>query len=422
MANKSKTYDRTVYSTWQWIRIQSTINGFVVTNSGAPTTNTSARAFKRDYKSRSWTTQLGWKAFRASNGYLPTMTLTETQYQWTQQGPMVAFIFGAWPAVGSEMRFQYGATLYCPTSQPNALSSGERDKLMLDAKYQALGKARDMKVNLPVLFGEGRQTVRMIADTARTLGKAYRNFRRGRFRQAARDLGIDKPSGALSNHWLAYSYGWMPLISDAKGLAELAAQQLELGGRPPRFSVRGRAFIPERELNSTAVGQGYHAIGGNTTWMGSSTYQGRAGLLCEVQFTQAALAAQVGGGIYDPLLLAWELTPFSFVFDWFIGVGEWLESASSLQGLTVKAGFASTTEVTKGTSYVSSIPAGWSVDGPQPRTDFTVRNYRRLNWLGDVSSIKTPLWDALNARRITTTAALWRQRTRGDRIFGKYRP
>jgi hypothetical protein len=37
-------------------------------------------------------------------------------------------------------------------------------------------------------------------------------------------------------------------------------------------------------------------------------------------------------GIFNPLLIGWELVPFSFVVDWFIPVGSYLEGIDALLG------------------------------------------------------------------------------------------
>jgi hypothetical protein len=46
-------------------------------------------------------------------------------------------------------------------------------------------------------------------------------------------------------------------------------------------------------------------------------------------------------GITNPLLLAWELLPYSFVVDWFIPVGDWLATVDYSLGLSFKEGFES---------------------------------------------------------------------------------
>lgn len=48
-------------------------------------------------------------------------------------------------------------------------------------------------------------------------------------------------------------------------------------------------------------------------------------------------------GLLDPLTLAWELIPFSFVVDWFLPVGTYLSQLTALNGLTLMNGFTSYT-------------------------------------------------------------------------------
>lgn len=426
MASKAREYNRTILGQASWVKKSTNFSTGVVsiTNYG-PWNESGQRVYKRDYKYRSWNTQAGWKTFRASNGYLPTLAMTETQEQWIQPWTTVTYVQRT--GTTEDRRTLTGNSVYvAPSSSLGFDDTTKRNRVTLAAQYEVLAKARDMKVNVAVALGEGRQTVRMLADTARTLGKAYRNFRRGRFKRAAQDLGIQKPTGTAANHWLAYAYGWRPLLSDCIGLAELAAQQLELGGRPPRMSVRstqaGSAF--EKSTHTyVANGQGPQCLNdGASTTSGITTYQGKAGLLLELKFEAAALAAQTGFGLTDPLLTAWELTPFSFVFDWFIDVGSWLEAMSSLQGWNVLTGFSGCENAFRGTCSQTRIWSGWTQEGYIPSFPVTYRKYTRTLWTGGVTNIKTPLWDGLNARRLTTTAALWRQRTRGDREFGKYRP
>jgi hypothetical protein len=53
-----------------------------------------------------------------------------------------------------------------------------------------------------------------------------------------------------------------------------------------------------------------------------------------------AIISFVSSGITNPLLIGWELVPFSFVVDWFLPVGGWLESLDALLGYTT-AGYSS---------------------------------------------------------------------------------
>jgi hypothetical protein len=291
-----------------------------------------------------------------------------------------------------------------------------------------------MKVNLAVAFGEGRQTIQMIADTARKLGQAYSAFRKGHFKKVSKVLGIPKPSGTAANHWLEWAYGWKPLLSDVKGLAELAAQQIEsVAGRPTRFTVRGTSRRSYRASSTVGTTDQPNFLGTymKYNWVPDPDHgtmdagvmlKVQAGLLCEIQSTTAALAAQTGFGVADAALFAWELTPFSFVFDWFIDIGSALENLGALQGIRVLDGFTTSLMTARGVFFLTNTHPSWVVQGILPKTAYTHRVYSRQFWNGGVPTIRLPLADGLNARRIITSAALWRQRCRGDRSFGNYRP
>lgn len=46
-------------------------------------------------------------------------------------------------------------------------------------------------------------------------------------------------------------------------------------------------------------------------------------------------------GIDNPALLAWELLPYSFVVDWFLPVGNYLESLNAFSGFSFVSGWVS---------------------------------------------------------------------------------
>jgi hypothetical protein len=56
-------------------------------------------------------------------------------------------------------------------------------------------------------------------------------------------------------------------------------------------------------------------------------------------------------GISNPLLLAWELVPYSFVVDWFLPIGNYLESLDATNGLTFESGYVTVLEKTVGTIF-----------------------------------------------------------------------
>jgi hypothetical protein len=59
-------------------------------------------------------------------------------------------------------------------------------------------------------------------------------------------------------------------------------------------------------------------------------------------------------GITNPLLVAWELVPFSFVVDWFLPIGNYLESLDSLLGYETAYTSTSTFQVVEWTDVGKS--------------------------------------------------------------------
>lgn len=428
MAYKTKTWDRTVYrGPTKWDTYQRNASGqYVFIGSGTG----SEPLLKRDILTRSWNTQVGWREFRTRNGYLPTMGMTESHDYVIQSDTVPShFCYGGSYRVDMKTPDQVYVPQYSGVRGFDTYgchSTQELADLRAEAKQKCLAKARNMKVHLPVMLGEGRKTVSMIADAVRTLGTAYSDFRRGRFRQAAKKLGMNKPpSGEAARHWLAYQMGWAPTIADAQGLLELAEKGVldttnaDGTRRGPRFGVSATATSSKR-WKGTSNGTGSLILGGGeTTFDMRGVVKAKAALLLEYQLEYSGLNS-IGLGTYDLTTLVWELTPFSFLFDYFIEIGKYLESLSALDGLTVLAGYESHIETVFGTATMRKPESsGWTA-GLLPTADVTWRSYRRDNWIGSIS-LRKPIFDALNARRITNMAALMRVLTMGDRN-GSYRP
>lgn len=70
----------------------------------------------------------------------------------------------------------------------------------------------------------------------------------------------------------------------------------------------------------------------------SHNKQTTAKLVYNVRCEDSLKAVAANTGISNPALLAWELLPWSFVIDWFIPVGDYLESLSAFDGFTFSGG------------------------------------------------------------------------------------
>lgn len=207
-------------------------------------------------------------------------------------------------------------------SATNAWTANDTIALRGKLREKIVGSDFDMGVFL----GEGREALDLITNSATRIAKSLRALRRGDLVSAATALGI-RPEVAGAKHgtrkvlrdhsrhyserWLELQYGWLPLVGDAYGGAQALAQQLN---NPAVQTYRVRRRKP---LGCT-VSSSNIRDGGNWGFRGETRAQLIA-KLTEVNIAQL-------NGLLDPTQVLWELTPYSFVVDWFIPIGSYLEA------------------------------------------------------------------------------------------------
>jgi hypothetical protein len=202
------------------------------------------------------------------------------------------------------------------------------------ALVAARNRLKAMKVDLGVAFAERKQTTRMLDDTIRRIVRSVRNLQRGNFRNAARALGIVKDPGRprgsnWTNHWLQLQYGWKPLLSDVYGSCD-ALSKRELSD----WRVTAKAQRNDTDTwkaGTTPQGVSYPTSNFDA-WSGVARRQ--RGVFVRIDaIPQNDLTMSLASlGVTNPLLVAWELMPYSFVVDWALPVGAWLSSLDALLG------------------------------------------------------------------------------------------
>jgi hypothetical protein len=278
------------------------------------------------------------------------------------------------------------------------------------AVVKTLVKVADAKVNVAVALAEASKTSDLILGTAKRIYEAYRAFRKGDLKGVARNLNITPKR--LHKSWLEYKYGWMPLLQDVKGSAEYFAQQNLV--RPLRFHCTSRV----RETKSTSWQYTSARYGGGTVtgnYFLSSDLETRVTVWCELNSPHIATYQQLG--LTNPLLIAWELVPFSFVFDWFVGVGDYLTAMTSLQGVTV---YRTLKSVTESDAHIYSQPpttvvaGGWVYETPGQTYSSSERRYDRDTLLGfSLLGAYPPRKNRFDFDKLVTSLALLRGNFRG---------
>lgn len=208
---------------------------------------------------------------------------------------------------------------------------------MAGMENQALTKAllqlQNQQVHVGNFFGTFKDTVRMHNNAVTGIvsgvkrfyrSKAHRPFSKLYFKQGKtirqiKCLGKKKLTRS-ADLWLEYIYGWAPYLADLKGALD------ELSG--PKQAPVVCAVGQSRRKPVLSGNSGMIACDtGNSTsfgWDDHYDLRGRASLWYALSNPQAASLSRLG--LVNPLEVVWEVTKFSFLVDWFLPIGPWLQT------------------------------------------------------------------------------------------------
>jgi len=119
----------------------------------------------------------------------------------------------------------------------------------------------------------------------------------------------------LGDKWMAYRYGVMPLVYSYRDALK-AASRGELCKDTTCCVVNPRNLCDPNPSPST-----YHSkvvVEGNITFRGTILQK----------FSSQSMSSFASLGV-NPLVTAWELIPYSFVIDWFVNVGDYINAHTS---------------------------------------------------------------------------------------------
>jgi hypothetical protein len=246
--------------------------------------------------------------------------------------------------------------------------------LISRAEVNALLKLKDQKVNLAVAYAEATKTAEHLTKTALRLRRMVKAARRldvrkfleianapevhGRVitvrkprkkRQKPHDrypkpLGYEVPfsDGRVSSLVLEHSYAWKPLLSDAKGVWD---EFVSNNNKNSRRIITVFGFANERY--ESVVDKPFSCPNPVSLIQGLIEVRRRGIHRCKVrldyELDNPALVQASAVGLTNPLEVAWEVVPFSFVVDWFYPVGDYLSSLDAAVGYRFLGGSRSVT-------------------------------------------------------------------------------
>ncbi len=150
-------------------------------------------------------------------------------------------------------------------------------------------------------------------------GLALRHPSTYRPRRTPKGLGrrITQSSSAAANGWLEYTYGIKPLINDIHDVAE---NIVGMARNRDAVKVVSSAVINDRATLSAGTFLGIPITGEKVNYEGFVQVMFKVRLRPNYDFDLAAWSS------LNPVSVAWELMPYSFVIDWVFDVGSYLRN------------------------------------------------------------------------------------------------
>nr|UJQ85410.1 MAG: putative maturation protein [Leviviridae sp.] len=213
------------------------------------------------------------------------------------------------------------------------------DNLVKRSVVECLNKMRDKKMDLAETLTGLRPAVRMVADRVTQVVKAYVAIRSGNWSGAVRALGLSKPRPRglrdASSLWLELQYGWLPMLNDIYGAVELIKDLLTKEPEKPHYTVTRRL------TQGGLLFRGPVTSGSPWDTVNISTDStGRVETKFKFRVSDPNLAFISSLALSNPLYVGWVALPFSFVIDWLVPIGPWLEALTAHHGLQFVGGYS----------------------------------------------------------------------------------
>lgn len=350
--------------------------------------------FSTGFDQRSWTRTPGYRALKKQGKRLPENPFSRTSVTGSASALVRAETVSSWAdTVGNStfsrsVRMMSLRNLYSNPSSVNFSVLPDSD-----VAVKLLNKIKDAEWQAPVFVAEAKKSLEMVLKVANTLSRTIRNLKKGRIAQVFKDLGLTKnkritkrynstrfkdPTKAAAEAWLQLQYGWVPLLLDAKSAAETLAEIVEKDRDLP---LTTRVTKKLSSGKSEIVAFSGQPIGSGTILLNHEIEVSKR-LLVTYKVNPADVPGSLG--LLNPLAVAWELVPLSFVADWFLPIGDYLQHLDANLRYTFVSGLKSEKGMQRGTAKLRSSTSGATQVGEDDK--FTVQQTFAVR----LGSIPTP--------------------------------
>lgn len=225
----------------------------------------------------------------------------------------------------------------------DAVSRAARRQAVIDqAVLQANANIDTSEMLALATIAESGKTVDSMRAILWRLYKILKNVRRLNVAGVMKELSPKE----LADRYMEARYAIRPLLYDVRGIV----RSLEKGNRSTRRTFRGSASDSYSTSDTvTNVPIGLYLVDGCFFRTLEYNVSARAGVLCDIDITQLSTF-----GLDQIAETAWELAPFSFIADWFVGVGDWIAAHTPNAGVRQLASFVTVRETLTATTTATS--------------------------------------------------------------------
>ena len=302
-----------------------------------------------------------------------------------------------------------------PTSAFDSYWTSREESALL---AKLLKKVNGHDFNVGVSLAEVDKLANTVVGTLQNLVYGLNDLSKLRFAQAARRFGAAPPrkdrvralqASDIPARFLEMRYAWEPTIKDCFAAAE-AFEAISSGPRQ----------IYQRAGKRKNVSDTY-----NTNYtVANREIQIRRSYLFEY-YEEIAFARQLG--LVNPAAILWERLPWSFVFDWFIPIGNYLDLIGQVPFMKGRWCRTSSIRVSSAGSYPAvKTVGGYDPAAPNPNCDWE-RFWLERSVFFTPPAVPLPTFKvhgAIHGKRVWNAIALASQAAlkivTGDK--GKFRP
>lgn len=272
------------------------------------------------------------------------------------------------------------------------------------SRVKADAKLNEAVTDLGMMLAELGETLGLLVSPFRALARLLKKVKKS---GSSSGKSLRKAADSLSNWWLQYRYGVIPLISDIESIMEEFAKKVHMFN----MHIRSRRGTVQDSTETKVI---------STDGDGGISWETERVVKVDVVSTSIIYFKMTLEGIASYMsywgvspsqlpALAWELIPYSFVADWFVNVGDWLRAISpNLFTAIIGRCTSQVIEYTVKTTASKPVCHGWFLKSQTP----SVYNWsaRKLVRSIDASTSAMPAfnpnWYKLN-RLVDSLALTW---------------